>query len=149
MPTYPLQTQKRMLGGLLLWDSHPMFCRDTAVNGIKNGSGAAVDITDPLGYPVKSDGSGGYSLAFAGDEANVIGLVLWEAELSIAAGQYGISPIPILVRGPAVINYTYGIPTVDGAGNSFNITTIVNTLEAISPRIQCLAEPTIVATQIS
>lgn len=145
--TYPTQSQPRRLGDLLIYEMHPGYQRVSAT--VKNGSGSAVDITDPIGYPVKSDGSGGYSLAFAGDEASVIGLILFGNELSIAAGVYTSFQVGILVRGPAIVDYTGGLPTADAAGSNFTISTIVTTLKALSPPIMPYAEPTIVATQTS
>lgn len=143
--TFPVQTQPRRIGDLVIYELHTGYQRVSAK--IKNGSGSAVDILDPVGYPLKSDGSGGYALAFAGDEGSVIGLALWMHELSIAAGVYTSFVIPVLIRGPAVLDYTQGLPLLDAAGGSFTISTIVTTLKALSPPIIPLAEPTIQTTQ--
>lgn len=145
--TYPIQNQPRRIGDLLIYELHPGYQRVSAL--VKNGSGSAVDIIDPVGYPVKSDGSGGYALAFAGDEGSILGLLLWMHEISIAAGVYTVQPLPILVRGPAVLDYTAGLPATDAAGASFTISTILTTLKALSPPMVPLAEPTISATQTS
>jgi len=145
--TYPIQNQPRRLGDLLIFELHPGYQRVSAV--VKNGSGSAVDITDPVGYPVKTDGAGGYALAFAGDEAGVLGLLLWMHELSIAAGVATTYQVPILVRGPAILDYTGGIPALDAAGAAFTISTILTTLKALSPPMVPLAEPTISVTQTS
>jgi len=147
MTTYALQTQPRRLGDLLIFEMHSGYQRASAP--VKNASAAAVDITDPLGYPVKTDGAGGYALAFAGDEASVIGLILFMNELSIGVGVYTPFNVPILIRGPGILNYSQGLPTLDAAGASFNITTIVSTLKAISPPLISYAEPTLQATQSS
>jgi len=145
--TYALQTQPRRLGDLLIFEMHSGYQRASAP--VKNASGSAVDITDPIGYPLKTDGSGGYALAFAGDEGSIIGLCLHGNELSIAAGVYTAFNIPILIRGPAILNYSQGIPTLDAAGGSFNITTIIATLKALSPPMISYAEPTLQTTQTS
>lgn len=145
--SYPTQTQPRRLGDLLVFELHPGYQRESAY--IKNASGSAVDITDPLGYPLKTDGAGGYELAFSGDEGSVIGLVLYEKEMSIAAGARMPVPIPVLTRGPAILNYSAGLPTLDAAGAAFTISTIIATLKALSPPMISLAEPTIQSTQTS
>ena len=143
--TFPVQTQPRRIGDLVIFELHPGYDRVSAT--VKNGSGSAVDILDPVGYPLKSDGSGGYALAFAGDEASVIGLLLWMHEVNPAAGVYTPQPLPILTRGPVLIDATMGIPVNDAAGSAFNVATIISTLKALSPPIIAINEPAIVQTQ--
>lgn len=145
--TWPTQTQNRRIGDLILWEPHPGYTRVSAF--IKNLGGTNADITDPVGYPVKTDGSGGYALAYAGDEASVIGLIIFMHELVIAATS-GVSvvPVPVLVRGEALINPAI-IVAADVAGSSFNNTTIQTALKGLSPPIEMMTAPAIVATQTS
>lgn len=145
MSTFPMQTQPRRLGDLVIFELHPGYTRVSAT--VKNGSGSAVDILDPVGYPLKSDGSGGYALAFAGDESSVIGLLLWMHEVNPAAGVYTTQPMSILTRGPVVIDATMGIPVNDAAGSAFNVATIISTLKALAPPIIAINEPAIIQTQ--
>ena len=145
--TFPTQSQPRRLGDLLIAEFHPSYNRASAY--VYNGSGSAVDILDSLGYPVKSDGSGGYALAFSGDEGSVLGLILFQHEIKLAGTTRATFLVPILVRGPAIIDYSGGIPLLDAAGGSFNITTINTTLKALSAPILPFAEPSISVTQTS
>lgn len=145
--TYPTQTQARRIGDLLIWEPHPGYTSVSAL--IKNLGGTNADITDPLGYPLKTDGSGGYALAYSGDESSIIGLLLFMHELVIAAST-GVSafPVRVLVRGPVLID-PVNIAVNDVAGSAFNNTTIQTTLKALSPPMIMLTEPAIVATQTS
>lgn len=145
--TFPTQTQPRRIGDLVLWEPHVGYTRVSAF--IKNAGGSAVDLLDPLGYPVKSDGSGGYELAYSGDEASVIGLILFMNEIKLIATT-GITTfkVPVLVRGTVLIDPANIVGT-DAAGGTFNTTTIKSTLAAISPPIISLAEPAIQTTQSS
>lgn len=144
--TYPTQTQPRRLGDLLIWEPHSGYCRNSV--NIKNASGSAVDITDPVGYPLKVS-AGVYELAFAGDEANVVALLLYQNEISLAAGASTLFPVGIIVRGPVILDYSAGLPTLDAAGAAFTISTIVTALAALSPPMIAYAEPTIQTTQSS
>lgn len=145
--TFPTQTQPRRIGDLLVWEPHPGYTRVSAL--IKNLGGTAADILDPVGYPVKSDGSGGYALAYAGDEASVIGLILFMNEIVIAAST-GVSAfkIDVLVRGPVLIDPN-NIVTTDIAGSAMTLTTIETALKGLSPPMVLMSEPSIVATQTS
>lgn len=144
--TYPTQTQPRRLGDLLIWEPHSGYCRKSVT--IKNASGSAVDILDPVGYPLKLVSSV-YELAFAGDEASVVALLLYQNEINLAAGATTLFNVGIIVRGPVILNYSQGLPTVDAAGAAFTISTIVTALAALSPPMIAYAEPTIQATQTS
>lgn len=144
--TYPTQTQPRRLGDLLIWEPHSGYCRKSVT--IKNAGGSAVDILDPVGYPLKLSGSI-YELAYAGDEASVVALLLYQNEISLAAGATTLFNVGIIVRGPVILNYSQGLPTVDAAGSAFTISTIVTALAALSPPMIAYAEPTIQATQSS
>lgn len=146
--TYPTQSQPRRLGDLIVFELHPGYDRISAL--VKNTSGAAVDLLDPVGYPVKAGGTGYYDLAFAGDEGSVIGLILFMNELSIGATTgYSVTQVPVLVRGPVVIDPYSGIPASDGAGSAFTLATIITSLAALSPPIISISEPSITAQQTS
>lgn len=140
----PSLSQKQRLSDVLLWEVSPLFCRASAK--VKNGSGANVDILDPTGYPVKSDGIGGYALAFAGDEANVIGLLMFNDEFTVNAGLYSATLLPVLVRGPAVYD-PLQLPANDAAGAAFNNATLQTALKTLN--FVAKSEPSTQYTQTS
>lgn len=146
MATYPVQTQNTRHGDILIFELTPEYNRVSAK--VKNGGAAAVDILDPMGFPVKSDGAGGYAIAYAGDEASVIGLIIFNKELAIVNAQYSLFAVPIIVRGPAVFDAS-NLPLLDAAAapGTFNQATLQSTLKALN--IIPLVEPAIVATQTS
>lgn len=146
MPTYPLQTQNTRIGDVIIFELTPEYNRVSAL--VKNGGAAAVDILNPMGFPVKSDGAGGYAIAYAGDEASVIGMIVFMKELAIGIGVYSAFTVPILVRGPAVIDIS-SVPTQDAAASpgTFNLTTLATTYKGLN--IIPYTEPSIVATQTS
>lgn len=147
MTEFAVQTQPRRLGDLQIAEWHPGYCRVSAT--VKNAGGTTYTVNDPLGLPVQSDGSGGYELVYAGSESSTIGLILWEAPVTFTTAVYTPYPLPILVRGPIVIDYSFGLPVNDPAGSAYTIATIITALKALSPPFVPLAEPTLQTTQTS
>jgi len=141
MPT--VLTSKKKQGDLLIAFFHQGFNFDSAK--VKNAGGGTVTITDPLGYPLKTDGAGGYALALAADAANVIGLIISpQTTITLAAGASTTRPCQILARGPAVLDKQM-LPTLDLAGAAITLATLVTALQAL--QIRFMTEPVTSSTQ--
>lgn len=125
-------SEKNRLGDLIIAEFHEAYNRVSAL--VTGAAGVAVDLLDCTGYPVKSNGSGGYQLALAGDEASIIGLLLDRRELIVAASPaVSARPVDIIVRGPAV--YNPGLLPVNDANptpGTFNQATLQSTLKSLN-----------------
>lgn len=124
------KTLDRRVGDLLVWDTHPSFCRGEG--NIKHGT-LAIDEESMLGMPVKKV-SGNWQPVLDGDEANVEALVLSHEALELAANTVSPKKYLVLERGPAVINED-AIPTTDIEGDSYTVSTIVTALNALDIRV--------------
>lgn len=135
-------TKRKVLGDVLKYLLSSFFCLESAT--VKNTSGSTVTVTEPVGYPVKLTGSQ-LCLAVAGDEANVVGLILTQSSFEeLANNAITAGPHSILKRGPAVVDLDQ-LPTLDCEGAAFNVTTLATRLLTLD--IVCRSEPETVSEQ--
>lgn len=139
-------SEKKTIGDLIRMEFNPHGGYTRVQAKVYNRNASAITISDPVGYPVKADGTvaGAYKLAFYGDESTVVGLLI-DAKVKISAlAQNSFVTTAVLVRGPAIIDKTF-IPTLDALGtNSFVLATIVTSLAGVNPPILANAEGTTV-----
>lgn len=136
-------TKKRTIGDVVKSVWHPGY---NYVSGLyENHLGAAIDLDDPVGMPVKLVG-GKWRSVVAGDEANVGGLLVYDKPLQLAAGATHADKFLVLRRGPALVNRDK-IRTTDAAGAALNVTTVMTALNALLIIEQI--EPTQTSTQTS
>lgn len=135
----------KVLGDLVKWETHYAFCRDSGT--IKNATGAdTIEYSDPVGYPVSSDGAGGYKFTEVGDEANCIGLIMQGPKIPIVSNNESTpDEYLLIVRGPCLVNKdAIASDDIDGAG-ALDADAIQTALEALN--FQFLLEPTEIETQ--
>lgn len=129
----PLSSPLVRVGDLVLWMASSYYCTRTAI--IRNGTLTTRTLSDIVGYPLKAGASGAdYQLAVAGDEANVIALLLdgppgFISE-SIATVANSPTLFQVLKNAPCIINQNK-IRTTDIAGAAFTVATIVTALQAL------------------
>jgi hypothetical protein len=141
-------TSPRKLGDLVIWEAYQDYCRESGTIENSSAVAATLEATDPVGYPLKSDGSGGYAFAEAGDEANVIGLLLAQETIPVVASGGAArtgNPYAILARGPAIVNEDQIVVADIIDGSAMTLATIKTALAALD--IVCRAEPTKSSTQ--
>ena len=133
-------------GDLILHMSNPLYCLTEAI--IRNATGASVMIEDVVGFPLKlGDNGADYKLAKAGDEANVIALLVagpnGRASETLANNTNSPTKWTVLKNAPCIINQNK-IRTTDFAGDAFTIATIVTALKALKweVREECEKEET-------
>lgn len=140
-------TKVKVIGDLLVHCEN--FAYSTLGNAIlRNGTATTRTVSDFVGYPLKAGASGAdYQFAVAGDEANVIALLLGGPPgiLSESIANATNSAYKYLVlRFPPIIINKSGIRTTDIAGASFTVATIVTALETLKWKVQ--TEPTKMTT---
>ena len=111
----------------------------------RNNSGASRTITGPCMMVVKLS-SGKYVPVLSTDEANAGGLLFYQDDIGVLANSTDFGKkVPILVRGPAVINGD-DLPTADIAGTTYDTLAEIKTA-LLALGIVCVDEPDKVATQ--
>lgn len=128
----------RVMDDLSKWEVEHAFTR--AAGQLKGAAVSALTIDDPVGYPLISDGAGGFQLAVVGDEADVIALILQGPPIKdLAIAALTDEKYLVLTRGPAIVNED-AVELADGDGvGEFTLATIKTALEARS--IRFLSEP--------
>lgn len=117
------------------------YCTKTAI--VRNPHSAEVTMNDIVGYPVIAGTNGAdYNLAMAGDEANVVGLLMdvEPADEVVPATTNGTHKYQVLIHPPVNVNRDK-IATVDVADADFDVDAIVAALEA--DKWEFRREPTI------
>lgn len=128
-----------VMDDLLKWEVNSAFCRDSGTI-LNDMGGSSIELTDPVGVVLSSDGAGGYKLTEVGDETNAIALVLQGPTIPIILNA-ARSPDEylFLARGPAIVNEdTVKLTDPDGTG-TLTLATVKTALEARS--IRFLSEP--------
>lgn len=132
-------------GELLIRCESLEYCTKTAI--IRNGTASERTLDNIVGYPLKAGASGAdYQLAVAGDEANVIALLLdcdGQFSETIAATTNSSRKYQVLKNPPCIINRN-AIRTLDIAGAAFDVSAIVTALEALKWEVR--SEPSISTT---
>lgn len=138
-------TERKNRGDILRHVYREDYCTKRAT--VYNRSNAALTLSDAMAYPVVADESvaGAYQFAAAAGAANVIGLMLYEKSISAIADNATVK-CQVLVRGPAIIDKVW-LPTVDYAGASFTLATLVTALGALNVPILANPESTQTTTQ--
>ena len=130
----------RRVGDIIVRESDYTYGRDSVLLGAT----AAMTITDrdPIGHFVKANGD----IAIAGDEANVVGIVVEGERLpdAMTAGENLVRPHAVLKRGEVVVNKN-ALPLEDPEGNAYNLATIQTTLEALN--FVFITDPTVSEVQ--
>jgi hypothetical protein len=135
-------TERRKLGDLLKGEFSIQYNREAET--IKNATGGAVTVLDPLGQPLK-DVAGQLCFAEAGEEVYCAGLLL-EVNAFDALANNAISPKKlVLVRGPAYIDRDQ-LPTLDVAGVALDLDDLEAALLVLG--IVCRREPATTAEQV-
>lgn len=139
-----VQGPTKTFGDLLIHVEYLGYCTRTAT--VRNQSGASVRINNcqGIGYPVKAGTNGAdFDLAFAGDEANVTGLLVkCEREPhdeTIAATTTAPNRWMVLVHPPAILNQDK-FAVNDLAAAAFNQATLQTRLKALGYELR--KEPT-------
>lgn len=121
------------------------YCTKTVI--IRNGTATQRTLDNIVGYPLKAGASGAdYQLAVAGDEANVLALLLdcdGQYSETIAATTNSSRKYQALKNAPCIINRN-AIRTLDIAGAAFDVAAIVAALEALKWEVR--SEPSISQT---
>jgi predicted membrane-bound dolichyl-phosphate-mannose-protein mannosyltransferase len=108
---------KGKVGGDVLQDMyHPQYCLEE--KDVTNGGGSAITLT--AGYPMDDNVP-----VLNATQGNTDGFVV--QEVTIAAGK--TAKVPVLVRGPGVINIT-AMPVLDTAGAALVVATYVAAFQA-------------------
>lgn len=141
-------TKKKVIGDILKAEWDKGYCRVSTV--LKNDHASAVtkEVTDPVGYPIKMDGTD-YVLCQATEEADCIGIIVEGPtieELDAAKAEATDNKYALLVRGPARIAKD-ALPTTDSEGASYTTATLVTALEALNVPVIVQVVPTKSSTQ--
>jgi hypothetical protein len=130
-------TEKKFLTDLLRWEVESLgqYTRDYAT--VKNTTGASVTLSNPLGTMLKWV-TDHYELAIAGEESDVVALLLETEPMDALANNATSTKRLILVRGPAIISKA-GLPTLDPAGAAITYADLAAALLAMG--IVTRAEP--------
>lgn len=140
-------TERKTEGDLIRHEYRNDYCEVGAK--VYNRSNAALTISDAMGYPVIADESvaGAYQFAHAGEEASVVGLMIYTKSITALADN-GYVMSRVLVRGPAAIDKVW-LPTDDFSDSygTFDIAAIVAALAALSPPILAKGESPQTTTQ--
>lgn len=109
---------------------NPEYCGDANVVTAKTAK--PLTAYDIVGVPVIA----GDVIAAAGDEANVIGIVLPQGvtKLTLAATVASTDKYFILRRGPAIL-WKGGIPTLDPAGGTYDQAALATRLLALGIKV--------------
>ena len=136
-------TERSVPGDLLVHVESLQYCTKSVT--IRNTTGSTVTLGDVVGQPLKAGtGSADYNIAEAGDEANVIALLLdgpigqCDNEVILDNG-YGVNKYQALVHPPAILNLN-ACPVNDVLGIALNWATIRTALEAL--KFEFRKEPT-------
>lgn len=106
---------------------------------LKNLSGGAITIKNPIGYPLKVSGNFVVPV-IATDEANVTMILAGGVQTKyIELDNNETLPVLVLKRGPAVIK-TSGIPEADYADAAFDVDAIKAALAAINVPIMTVED---------
>lgn len=129
-----LTSRSKTPGDLLVHLESLQYCTKTAK--IRNKGVAEITIKDVVGYPLIAGTNGAdYNIAVAGDEANVIALLVdgpsGEVSETIAATTNGVKQYQVVHRPPAILNQN-ALRTKDVAGANFNTANIVTALKALN-----------------
>lgn len=140
-------TERKTEGDIVRHEYRNDYCEAKGGGTVYNRSNAALTINDAMGYPVIADESvaGAFQFAAAGEEANVIGVMLHAKKIDAIADNATVK-CRVLVRGPAVVDKVQ-LPTVDYAAAAFTLATIVSALEALNPPILASGESPVTHTQ--
>lgn len=147
--------EKKTIGDLIRMDFGNLAGYTRKSVRVYNRTGSTIILLDPIGYPVKVDGSvaGAYKLAVYGDEANVKGLIaqvnrVGSSFASVANNAY-VQAL-VLIRGPVIIDKDQ-MPTTDVSGGTFEASgqagLLTTALEALNPPILCSTEHVTTTTQ--
>jgi hypothetical protein len=110
-----VKTNPRPLGDLIRNLFHPGYNFISAT--VKNPDATTATIEDPLGLPVKKNGSQ-WEFVDAADIANCGGILVHDKPLEdLAQNAITAEPLKILVRGPAIIHED-GLSPVDHLGDA-------------------------------
>jgi hypothetical protein len=125
-----LTSRTKVPGDLIPHIESLEYCTKTAI--VRNPHSAEVTMNDIVGYPVIAGTNGAdYNLAMAGDEADVVGLLMdvEPADEVIPAATNGTAKYQVLIHPPVNVNQDK-IATLDVAGDAFTLATIITALEA-------------------
>lgn len=144
-------SEKRRPSDLIRQEYNQLYTRKKV--RVYNRSEAAMTILDPIGYPIIVDAgepssggaaavSGAYAFGKHGNESSTVALYCDSVTRSISLAVNGYVDVNVIIRGPAIIDKTQGIPTTDYADTGLTLATIVTALQALNPPILCDAEDT-------
>jgi hypothetical protein len=112
-----VETASKKAGALVMHEASPLFCRES--KEVTNSTGDEVTLL--VGHPLDDN-----ALCTAANIANADGIVL--EKTVIADGESAL--VPVLARGPAVINVDE-LPTTDYAASAINMTNYQTAIEAL------------------
>lgn len=143
------KTKNKMPGDLIRHEIDPLHSRKAYV--LRNTSGGAAAIANPVGLPCKVSG-GKMVPVLATDEANATALLLTSEDIASVANNTdyasdGSNPTKhsFLVWGAKVDKAM--IATTDPAGGTYTLADLVTALGASGIRIDAEAEPAVTETQ--
>lgn len=139
----PTASRDHVAGDLLIQCQSLEYCTKNSI--LRNGEGSSRTLNNVVGYPVKAGTNGAdYNLALAGDEANVVGLILkappGSESVVIGATSNTSEFYQVIKNAPVIINRDT-IRLTDVAGNAFNVGSIVTALQALKWEFR--SEPTL------
>jgi hypothetical protein len=145
MPTVNSDTKLKVTGDLVKREFDQLYCRVNAkVRNVLGGVSTA--IADPIGMPVKLNGTI-WELIVAADIANATGIIVEGPPIpALADDAYTSDEYAILTRGPAVLDSAQ-IAATDCNGDAITNATAVAALAGESPPIICVTVPSVSSTQ--
>lgn len=142
--TAPVITKRKPWSDLIksIYDGYYCIERRLFQNASGATSGSALTVNSIYPIPVRAGSAAGSVIpVLAGNESACTGIMMYDKTISALSYFGTIIDVPVLTRGPSILD-SDAFPVLDVGGGTLTKATIITALAGLSPPIICKAGPT-------